>query len=137
MPGIPADPVPVAFTGPGSALVISGRGILFGYSFRNLLAVATQIVIWDGPIDGGVPMAVDTLPASTQTVPFSFSTGIQFVNDLRIELEAAAQVQGSLWVLPETKITDWLVSAQSRGGGVQAYLTNMLAPVGMPDWSSD
>lgn len=137
MPNIPADAVPVTITGPASALVISGRGILFGYSFFNSLAVASQIQLWDGPVNGGVPLVADTIPASTQTVPFSFSTGLQFVSDLRINVVAAAGLVGSIWVLPETKIADWLVSSQSRGGGVQAYLSNMLAPFGVESYGEE
>ena len=129
MPTIPADAIAFNLTGPTTALLIGGRGIVYGYSGRNLLAVASIFNLWDGPVSSGLLLASDSLPASGVVIPTQSSVGIQFVTELRIEIVSAANFQGVIWVVPETKIADALVTAQTRGGGVQAYLTNLLAPL--------
>jgi len=126
MPMIPPDPIPFALTGIGSVNICSGRSILWGWSVANAAAVASQFRLWDGPITTGTLLATDVVAATSAGTPFSLAVGIQVVTDLNFENVAAATMTGCIWVLPETKILSSIVSSQSRGGGVQAYLTNML-----------
>lgn len=88
-----------------SLIVVSGRGVLKGWSLRETTGAAVAAVnIWDGTNNAGLILAAITLPSGGSEPVWLGELGLSFTRGLFVEV-VAGSVRGALWGIPQEILT--------------------------------
>jgi hypothetical protein len=88
-----------------SAILLSGRGILKGWAFRETTGAAVATLnLWDGTANNGLMVAPLGLASAGHESIWLGELGVSFTRGLFLEV-IAGSVVGALWVVPQEILT--------------------------------
>lgn len=83
------------------AIIVSGRGVLKGWGFRETTGAAVATLnVWDGTANNGLLIAPLSLASAGHEAIWLGELGVSFTRGLFVEVTAGSIV-GALWVVPQ------------------------------------
>lgn len=102
---VPAQSIATASPLTTSQVLLSGRGVLKGWAFRETTGAAVATLnLWDGTSNAGLMVAPLGLASAGHESIWLGELGVSFTRGLFVEVTAGSIV-GALWVVPQEFLT--------------------------------
>lgn len=102
---VPAQSIALPTQGVGGAILLSGRGVLKGWAFRETGGVAVATFnLWDGTSNAGLLLSPLGLAAAGHESLWLGELGISFTRGLFVEVTAGSVI-GAVWAIPQEFLT--------------------------------
>lgn len=122
----PADAIPFSIGGATTGQLVSGRGVLLGWSLEETGGVAASTVRFrDGAATAGYILGHARLAISGVDRFFYPMPCVQAAIDMTFEAIGAGVVSGSVFIVPETRWNEFLTERWSHGGESLARVTDV------------
>lgn len=102
---VPAQSIALPTQGVGGAILLSGRGVLKGWAFRETGGVAVATFnLWDGTSNAGLMLSPLALAAAGHESIWLGELGLSFTRGLFVEV-IAGSIIGAVWAIPQEILT--------------------------------
>lgn len=118
---VPAQAIAIPTSAVGGTILVSGRGVLKGWAFRETTAAAVATAnLWDGTANNGLMLAPLALASGGKDTDWLGELGVSFTRGLFLEITAGSII-GTVWMIPQEILTvdgvDFAYSTAPSAGG--------------------
>jgi len=121
---VPAQSIAIPTSGVGGTILLSGRGVLKGWAFRETTGAAVATFnLWDGTANNGLLLSPLALASAGHESIWLGELGLSFTRGLFVEVTAGSII-GAVWAIPQEILVvdgvDFAYSTAPSGTGYPA-----------------